>query len=234
MASGLARGGPAATGRWPAWERCLAPTTIPTALVPRDEAVAVAVRRLRGLRIGRTRASARGAGPRDPRAEGDRRRGAPHVSCAGRPVRRGRTRGLRAPTPACARGPRGPAVSRVPHAGARTPARRAGSSRGEGSGAAGAPWGGGGRTGSPRTGTSRRLRCAARVAGHRTVDGRRGGAPRLRRPGRGQRGRLPPSQYGRVGARGRATRARTSGCWSCWSRTVGSAGASSACLSWPA
>ena len=55
------------------------------------------------------------------------------------------------------------------------------------------------------------------------MDGGRGRDPRVRRPGCGERRRLPPAVDGHLGARGRAARRPTSGCSSCSSPTGASA-----------
>ena len=132
-----------------------------------------------------------GTGPGDHRAEGDRRRGAGRVR-GPRPTPRragaravGGARGARrrcacVPAPDAARRP--PRV-RLPPARARAPSSRRDPVRRV--------------PGDPRRGVRgdaapRRLRAPARAAARRAVDGRGGRPAGVRRPGRGERRRLPP------------------------------------------
>ncbi len=154
------------------------------------------------------RRGARGAAPRDPRAEGDRLRGKPHVPWAHRAVRRAGARRLRPTAPAGARDPRCAALPRVPPAGAGTAARGAGPGRVPGCGAAGTPGRGGGRPRGGRAGTGCRLCGPAGVPGDRAVDGRGGRDPGVRGPGRRERRRRPRPEHGGVGTRRRAARQR--------------------------
>ena len=165
-------------GRSRAWRRSWAWTTTPAALVPRmPRSRPQSARSVRGLRIGRTGAVHRGPGPGDPRAEGDRRGGPPHLPRAGRAVRRARAGRRSACGSRRTPGPRGAALPRVPPARPGAAARGAGPGGVPGRGAAGAPGRGGGRTRGGRPsrhgGAGRRL---CRTAGLSRGSGR--GRPR--------------------------------------------------------
>ena len=68
------------------------------------------------------------------------------------------------------------------------------------------------------------------VPGRGRLDRGRDGALGLRRPGRRQRGRLPPARTSSAGPWPASRAAMTRACWSCWSRTAASARGS--CASW--
>ena len=191
----------------------------PAALVPRHPAVADAVRRLPGLRIGRTEAVLEALIPAilEQKITGDEARRT-YVALI-------RDYGEPAPGPAGLRLQPSPEVlAGLPYHAfhplglerrraelIRAVARDA--SRLERLAATAGP---GRRPGA-------RLRRPARVPWDRPVDGRRGRDPGVRRPGRGEHRRLPPAEHGRLGAGRASPGAPTSGCSSCWSHTAGSA-----------
>ena len=201
----------------------------PEALVPQHRAVDAAVRRLRGLRIGRTGAVLEALVPAILEQKvlgGEARR----AWVGPRPaLRRGRARAAGHAPPAGA-----------PHVSRRLPyyayhpfgveRRRADLIRAVARDAARLERlvdDASGPSGDPARG----LRAAAGDPGDRPVDGGRGRDPCVRRRRRGERRRLPPAEHRRLGARRRAAGRRTSGCWSCSSPIAATAAACCGCSS---